>query len=218
MSSLIDEKPGSISHSMPQLYLFRHGETDWNVQKRLQGRTDTLLNDVGRAQARRHGLELKAELARILKNSPLKNSDLNDWYFVSSPLKRCKETMEILLHALGFPDHSYDTDQRLLEISFGEWEGKSWAELRAESPDLIQARFDNPWDVCGPEGETYTELKSRVFHWYESLPSKTIAVTHSGPSRIIRDCVSPVKRDEILTLTSPQDRFLAITHKGYDWI
>jgi probable phosphoglycerate mutase len=217
MSSLIDEKPGSISNSMSQLYLFRHGETDWNVQKRLQGRTDTSLNDVGRTQAKRHGLELKAELARGLKNSDLK-TDLNDWYFVSSPLKRCKETMDILLHALGLPDHSYDTDQRLLEISFGEWEGKSWAELRAEVPDLVQARFDNPWDVCGPQGETYTELKTRVCNWYESLPSKTIAVTHSGPSRIVRDCVCSVKRDEILTLTSPQDSFLAVTHKGYEWI
>ncbi len=218
MSSLIDEKPGSISHSMPQLYLFRHGETDWNVQKRLQGRTDTLLNDVGRAQARRHGLELKAELARILKNSPLKNSDLNDWYFVSSPLKRCKETMEILLHALGFPDHPYDTDQRLLEISFGEWEGKSWAELRVETPGLVQARFDNPWDVCAPQGETYTELEARVLNWYNNLPAKTIAVTHSGPSRIVRGQFGKIKKEDILTLTSPQDRFLDIKPSGFEWV
>jgi len=222
MSSLIDEKSDCISDSVPQLYLLRHGETDWNVQKRLQGRTDTQLNDNGRAQAKRHGIQLGTELAKLFQNSPLNTldlkSELNDWYFVSSPLKRCLETMEILLASLDLPNQTYDVSEQLLEISFGEWEGKSWDELRVAVPDLVQARFDNPWDICGPQGETYTELKSRVLNWYKSLPAKTIAVTHSGPSRIVRDLVSPVKRDKILSLTSPQDRFLAITQKGYDWV
>ncbi|MGH1406819.1 MAG: histidine phosphatase family protein [Rhodomicrobiaceae bacterium] len=222
MSSLIDEKSGSISHSMPQLYLLRHGETDWNVKKRLQGRTDTSLNDAGRAQALRHGVQLKLELAQFFQSSSLKNihlqNELKAWSFVSSPLKRCRETMEIVLSALELPSHSYDIDDRLLEISFGEWEGKSWVELRDETPKLVEARFKNPWDVSGPQGETYTELRSRVLSWYEDLSVNTIAVTHSGPSRIVRSAVSNLPEDQVLSLESPQDRFIKVYTDGFEWI
>ena len=218
MSSLIDETSNSVTHSASQLYLLRHGETDWNVQKRLQGRTDTSLNDKGRAQAQRHGIELAKELHAAFPDPLLFEKEIKTWSFVSSPLKRCRETMEIVLSALELSPHLYEIDERLLEISFGDWEGKSWAELRDIAPQLVQARFDDPWENCARGAETYTDLDKRVLSWYSSLSKKTIAVTHSGPSRIVRAAVSDLPKDEILKLDSPQDKFIRVNSKGFEWI
>ena len=218
MTLHFSEKSVSQSVSSLQLFLLRHGETDWNAEKRLQGRTDTSLNAKGRAQAKRHG----AELAKIFKFSSFQNNTFNDelaeWHFVSSPLKRCRETLELVLEALGCAHLSYDLDDRLTEISFGEWEGQRWDELRLREPELVAARFDNPWEVCAPGAETYSDLEKRVLDWYSAHPPKTIAVTHSGPSRIIRRAVSQMPRERILDLQSPQDRFMNVHAGGFDWI
>ena len=88
-----------------QIYIVRHGETLWNVQKRLQGRTDIELNDNGRFLAKK--------TAEALKSVPFT-------VCFSSPLKRAKETAGILLADRHVPVRE---DERLIEISFGEMEG-----------------------------------------------------------------------------------------------
>ena len=100
-----------------KLYIIRHGETSWNVQRRLQGASDTDLNENGITLAKRTG--------EALKEIPF------DLCF-TSPLKRAKMTAELIL--AGRDISIYD-DERLREISFGEWEGRDSALLPAHMLD-----------------------------------------------------------------------------------
>src|SRR5689334_12381899 len=112
--------------SLPTLIFIRHGETDWNVEGRLQGQRDIPLNDTGRAQARRNGTAIKAAMPETV-----------GFDFVASPLSRSRETMEIVRAAMGLPAENYTTDDRLKELTFGAWEGLTDEDLRAVNPELI---------------------------------------------------------------------------------
>jgi probable phosphoglycerate mutase len=98
----------------PVLYYVRHGLTEWNRQQRLQGRHDVPLIAEGRIQATRCGEILRALLARTGRVP-------GDLVYVSSPLMRARETMELVRAALGLPAAEYDVDARLAEIAFGDW-------------------------------------------------------------------------------------------------
>src|ERR1700759_3292190 len=100
----------------PTVYFIRHGETDWNREKRLQGQHDIPLNSLGRVQAARSG-ELLRELAKRDGRA------FADYDFVSSPLSRARETMELIRESAGLDTATYRTDARLMEMSFGRWEG-----------------------------------------------------------------------------------------------
>src|SRR5262245_54077235 len=106
----------------PVIYYVRHGLTDWNAQHRLQGRHDVPLNPEGRAQAVRCGEILRDLLARD-RRSP------DDLDYVSSPLVRARETMELMRSTLGLPPAEYRIEERLAEISFGDWEGLTYADV-----------------------------------------------------------------------------------------
>src|SRR5436305_14214838 len=98
------------------VYFVRHGETDWNRERRLQGRHDSPLNALGRVQAS-HGGELLRDLLDR-DGRPAGGYD-----YVSSPLGRARETMELMRAAMGLDPTAYRTDARLMEMSFGRWEG-----------------------------------------------------------------------------------------------
>ena len=119
----------------PVIYYVRHGLTDWNVQHRLQGRHDVPLNALGHAQAVRCG-EILHDL--FLRDGG-KAEDLD---YVSSPLIRARTTMEIMRSTLGLESTGYGVDTRLAEISFGEWEGLTYADVLARDKDVAaQARI-----------------------------------------------------------------------------
>jgi len=115
------------------VYYVRHGETDWNVDGRLQGRRNGSLNARGRAQAARCG-----NILRELFESAGRNS--HDLDYVSSPLGRACETMELMRSTLGLPLNGYRVESRLAEISFGDWEGFTIAQLHTRDPQRIAAR------------------------------------------------------------------------------
>jgi broad specificity phosphatase PhoE len=92
----------------PVIYYVRHGLTDWNVEQRLQGRRDVPLNRDGRAQALRCGEILRELLVRDGR-AP------EDLDYVSSPLIRARETMELMRAALGLEPGRYRVDARLAE-------------------------------------------------------------------------------------------------------
>lgn len=103
---------------MTDLYLVRHGETDWNRQRRIQGRTDIPLNDTGRDQARLTGI--------LLTRRPITR-------VYSSPLSRALETAEIIAAQLGVEDP--ETHEALVERDYGAAEGLSFAEIDARYPE-----------------------------------------------------------------------------------
>ncbi len=126
----------------------RHGKTDWNEIKKLQGRTDIPLNEEGRKMAEK----VRKECEKI-------GFDI----CYSSPLIRAKETAEIALRGLDVP---IITDDRLKEMSFGIYEGAVNAGSVEGSP--IQKFFDSPENFTGTEnGETFDELFKRTGNFIE---------------------------------------------------
>jgi probable phosphoglycerate mutase len=160
----------------PTIYYIRHGETDWNVAGRLQGRHDAPLNARGRAQAEHCG-----NIVRDLFAS--NGRDPADFDYVASPLGRACETMELVRPPLGLPPDDYRLEQRLAEISFGEWEGFTIAQLHSRDPQRIAAREQDKWHFVPPGGESYEAVSRRMRDWYENLTRDTVAVAHGGTAR-----------------------------------
>lgn len=192
------------------LCLIRHGETDWNVEGRLQGQRDIPINANGRVQAHRNGGALAAVLAR----AGLRPADL-DW--VASPLSRARETMEILRAAMGLDPAGYRLDPRLVEISFGEWEGSTLQELKLRDAAGHAARKADKWGFVPPGGESYEMLSQRIAPWLSGLATDTVCVAHGGITRVARGLLEDVPPAEIPVLPIRQDRIYVWTAGRSDW-
>lgn len=162
----------------PTLYFARHGETDWNRERRLQGQHDIPLNALGRTQSSRCGAILRDLLARAGGSSA-------GYEYVASPLGRARETMELMRAELGLPPQHYRTDARLMEMSFGRWEGYTFAELQAREGQGLAARERDKWDFVLPGGESYAQLVVRVSAWYAGVERDTVVSAHGGVCRAL---------------------------------
>jgi broad specificity phosphatase PhoE len=174
---------------MPILYYVRHGETDFNVEGRLQGRLDIDLNAHGRQQAAECGQLLHDLFARDGRKAA-------DFDYVASPLKRARETMEILRGTLGLDPLSYATDDRLMEISYGAWEGLTLQEIDARSPGTLAERERDKWDFAPPGGESYRDLTKRIAEWYAGLTRDTAVAAHGGGVRALMALFNLVPEEE----------------------
>jgi probable phosphoglycerate mutase len=185
----------------------RHGETDWNIDGRLQGQTDIPLNENGRAQAQRQG-------KIILEHIP----EAADFDFVSSPLIRARETMEIVRRTMGLDPLAYRTDDRLRELAYGDWEGFTLDELRVSAPTKTAEREADKWDFLPPSGESYAMLAARVEDWLKTVVEPTVVVAHGGVGRVL--WAKWGKLDNALAITKhfPQDE-LMLWHDGVlSWV
>lgn len=125
------------------LYIIRHGRTDWNDQRKLQGKTDVPLNDTGR---------------RMAKEAALRYADVHFDICFTSPLQRAVETAEILLAGRNVP---IIKDDRLIEMSFGIYEGVENGFDDASLP--VHELFTDPgYDKRAEGGESFGELFRRT--------------------------------------------------------
>ena len=129
-----------------KILLVRHGETDWNVAQRIQGSTDTPLNENGMAQARK----LAEELAK--RETPIVG-------VYTSKLKRAAKTAESVAKKLG---KECIVLPGLEEINFGLWEGITWEQVEEQFPKEYQTWRQNRRYEHPPKGESYQELVERV--------------------------------------------------------
>ena len=162
----------------PTIYYMRHGETDWNVEGRLQGGIDTPLNELGLAQAAHAGRVLADLFAR-------QGLDASNLAFVASPLRRARVTMDIVRAELMLPPGGYALDDRLREIGYGHWEGSTLAQARVSHPELYASRELDKWGSLPPGGESYASVQLRMRDWYDSLRADTVAVAHGGTARAL---------------------------------
>jgi len=174
---------------MPVLYYVRHGETDFNRQGRLQGRRDTVLNAHGRQQAAGCGVLLRDLFARDHRRP-------QDFKYVASPLKRARETMEIVRATLGLQPHDYEVDARLIEIAYGEWEGLTLQEIETQNASVLSARERDKWDFAPPGGESYRELADRIGKWYGSLTADSVVAAHGGGVRALMAILNIVSEEQ----------------------
>lgn len=152
------------------IYLIRHGETDLNKQKRLQGQTDIPLNEYGRQLARITGQAL---------------SEVCFDYVFSSPLSRALETAEIIV---GSRTCDLITEERIQEISFGEYEGLCYGAENFNIPDPDFLNFFSAPDVyvTPPKGENFKDVIARTGEFFKELTGnpeyedKTVLVSTHG--------------------------------------
>jgi len=181
---------------MPEsiLYLLRHGETEFNVEGRLQGQQDSPLTARGRAQARAHGVLLGELIA-----------EPDTWRVVTSPLGRAMDTARLACAELGLPEAAIETDARLKEIAYGDWEGLTYAEIEVRNSDDWAARQRDPWRYVVPGGESYEMVAARAGDFLNEARGNTIVVSHGGTGRVLRGLYGRLAPPEIKTLEQPQD-------------
>jgi probable phosphoglycerate mutase len=182
--------------------VIRHGQTDWNAELRMQGQQDIGLNALGRSQATQNGKALRQRLG----------PQSADFDYVASPLGRTRETMELLRTAMHLDPAGYRTDKRLLEVSFGDWEGFTLEELEQSTPEGIAARNAAKWDFIPPgeDAESYEILSWRVGSWLKSVERPTVCVAHGGVIRSLFRLVADMPKEEASATPQPQDRILKI--------
>jgi probable phosphoglycerate mutase len=193
-----------------RLIFLRHGETDWNVERRLQGQHDVPLNETGRRQAARAGGRIRAMEAAFPRIDKLP--------YIASPLGRACETMEIARAAMGLDPHAYARDERLKELSFGRWEGLTWPEVQADAPNLAFGREHDKWGFTPPGGESYAMLAERIAPFLESLGGDAVIVSHGGVARVLMALIGGAPRERAPMADIWQDRPLVFQRGRYDWI
>jgi probable phosphoglycerate mutase len=201
---MAEGRPGQV------LFFVRHGQTDWNREGRLQGRLDIPMNARGKEQVRANARKLKKLLAEPERLS-----------CIASPLGRTRRTMEIVRREMGLEPRGYETDERLREMSYGEFAGHTWDELRALRPWDVRRRFADPWSYVVPGGESYGEMARRVESWLAEIEESgrsAIIATHAGIIRILLSRHLGTARREIAFLDAPQDRVLVLRGGAMSWL
>jgi probable phosphoglycerate mutase len=191
------------------VYIVRHGQTDWNVEERLQGQADIDLNARGRIEATDNGRKL-AELI----------GDPHAFDFVASPMIRTRHTMELVRQAMGLDEKGYRTDPRLMEMNFGDWHGYTIAELEQRHPGSTRGRVLDKWDFRPPgeKAESYQMLLERVRPFFEELSRPTVCVTHGGVIRALFRIVEKVSKAKAGSIDTPQDRVLRWQDGHLQWL
>lgn len=175
----------------PDVYLLRHGQTEWNIAGRLQGRLDSALTKTGRAQAQQQGVLLK----ELLPNLP-------DVSFFCSPLGRAQNTAAIVLDGL---EHHVHTDTRLREISAGTWDGAFLTEIeRTNGPLFEQARNAFELMFLAPDGEGEIATIERCQSFLSELKGPSVLVTHGATLCVLRGLLRGLVFEEMLELGHEQ--------------
>lgn len=153
---------------MTTYFCMRHGLTDWNREKKIQGQTDVDLTDEGRDMARRWGDSLVEDTFDCI---------------LTSGLKRAVETAEIINEKLGgLPVHA---DPRLAEQDWGEWTGVTKGDLEGQYAKQVRKQENKGFEFCPPGGESRDEVLMRACDAFlefseEHLEARVLVVTHSG--------------------------------------
>jgi len=184
------------------VYLTRHGETSWNVERIIQGKS----NDV---PLNKNGIRQANKLAKYFKT---KHID----YIVSSPLKRSLQTAEIVAKAKGI---SIITSDALSEIDYGEWSGIKSNEVPLKFPKQWAQFTENPEAFTFPDGESLHAFYKRVTEYFKTLPTDKdiLIVTHVNPIRMIIKHILDIKFKSIYNLHIENCTVSGIKYKKSRW-
>ncbi len=147
--------------------ILRHATTSWNVERRLQGQTDIELSAAGEAEAASWRLPPPAD----------------GWRRVTSPLRRALRTAQLLQ-----PAAPVTVDSRLREMSFGAWEGRTLAELRATVGEKFLIAEQRGLDFEAPKGESPRLVMARMADWAREVGRSgepLVAVSHKAAIRAL---------------------------------
>ncbi len=182
------------------IYLLRHGETVWNTEQRLQGHLNSPLTQRGKQQAENNGARLKS----AINGHPFR--------LISSPLGRCLDTAVIIGSVLT-RGIQIDQDSRLMELCYGDWEGRTKEEIETHDGDAFLARKVDRWNVSAPHGENYADVAERMTDWLQDLVEETgiiVAVSHGCAGRILRSIYGKIPKHEVHNLSEKHDEIFVL--------
>jgi ribonuclease H / adenosylcobalamin/alpha-ribazole phosphatase len=160
---------GAPSGAATRMLLLRHGETPLSVERRFSGRGEAELTDRGAAQASAAADRLSAYGVEVV---------------VSSPLRRARQTAELVAARLGL---TVRVDDALAETDFGQWEGFTFAEVKDRWPEDLSAWLGDP-QVAPPGGESFAATFARV-----ATARERIVSAHAGSRVVFVSHVTPLK-------------------------
>ncbi|WP_028022659.1 histidine phosphatase family protein [Enterovibrio calviensis] len=183
-----------------RIFVLRHGETEFNAEKKLQGHCNSPLTEKGTAQAQSVGAVLKAYL---------QGSHVSVY---SSSLGRALQTAHIVCEEIGYPSSEIIEEPRLKEFSLGDWEQRSIPSLVSENPYLLEK---SDWYLSAPNAETYDDVKARLNAWLSELPEgeDVVVVSHGLTGIVLRGVLLGLTYEEVWQQDLPQDAFF-IVEKG----
>jgi len=152
------------------VFVARHGETTWNLAGRYQGRRESALTGLGVQQGTALATAFTTQEPRIAR-------------IIASPLVRCAATARFVAERLNLP---LETDDRLIEIAHGTWEGRLRDEIAANDPERFHAWKHDPAHVAFEGGETLADVRERWRAFAGALATDvpTLVVTHDAVVRI----------------------------------
>jgi len=161
---------------MTRIYFTRHGETEWNKQKRFQGNKNSALTE-------------KGILAAELLSSRIEEIELD--CIISSPLMRAYHTAEIVRGNKNIEIIKYDGFK---EINLGDFEGMKYDEIMENCSDVLNKIEDDPFNNCYPNGENLLEFYKRVEKSFKEIMIKykhknTLIVAHGGTIKCIESYI-----------------------------
>lgn len=189
------------------ILLVRHGETEWNRERRNQGRFDSPLTERGIVQAHAIG-----RLIATLPNAAAGR-------IVASPLGRARRTAEIIRNHLD-PAPELGLDDRIRELSIGSWDGLTYSEIAMCAPGIFDGDGRSEWCFRSPDGERYKDFAARVGDWLSDPVDAplTVIVTHGMVSRVLRGLYARLPREAALILPVPQDKVFLLSNGAIEGI
>lgn len=177
-----------INTNGKRLFIARHGETVFNAVRRMQGMdTHTPLTRIGADQATLMGKALAAHVGP--------DSDLA---LLSSPAGRTLQTLALISEEIGHDWHKHSLESRLREIDIGTWEGMYYHDVQAKFGDFVDYEM-GLFTQFAPEGESYTDVASRLKQWLDELKFERdmLVISHGLTARVLRGIltgVDPISR------------------------
>ena len=189
------------------IFLVRHGQTVFNAEGRIQGAKDSALTVLGVQQGERLGAMLRGIAPQDVR-------------IVASPRGRTQHTAQLIRAHGGFTS-AIETDERLAEISLGEWDGMLKDDIRAIASDYDAGDRRWSWFFEAPGADSYEAMTARLGGWLEDARAAggpMIAVSHGVAGRILRGLFLRMPRSEALMLDIPQDACFRMHDGGIERI
>lgn len=197
-----DNLPKAITQIQPEkkgnLFIVRHGETEWNRIGKLQGRNDSRLTETGKKQAIKIGKKLQIKKIKLI---------------FSSPLNRAQTTAHIIAEQIGA---EVKIINEFREMDFGEFEGIKKEMIKEKYPDFFEKRkTDKKFKLYKryPKGESYHDLYLRIKNRVQELlqtHTNFIIVGHECLNKIIRGIAINMPLEEMVMLSQKNNEFIEI--------
>lgn len=186
-----------------KLFFIRHGQTDWNIQGKIQGSYDSELNDIGIRQAK--------ELSEKVIEDNYKFSKI-----YTSQQKRAIKTAQILSEVINI---DCTPIEGLEEMNLGQWEGLSWAEVKEKFPNEYGEWYVNRRYTKSPKGESYQDVIERVLPVIHKIIEKNdnnvAIVTHSAVIMCIQCYLTDTPFEEMMKFKTDNTAIIELDSESF---